>query len=86
MSTYYVLDTGPNTLYTRSISGCQELELGEGIDYKGTRRSFWGNGSVLYPDCGGGYKTVFTFQDSSNPTPGKNKLITSKSYLSKSDF
>lgn len=38
------------------ISGCQRVWVGEIMAIKGL---FWDNGTVLYPDCGGGYPNLY---------------------------
>ena len=38
------------------ISGCQELGVRVRFDYKRTARgNYFGDGSILYPDCGSGH-------------------------------
>ena len=58
----------------------------EKMDCKGAWRNFLGNGKVLHHDCGAGYTTVYTCQNSPNPTYIKlEKFTVYKLYLNKPD-
>lgn len=50
--------------------GSQRLGMVQGVDYKGTEwGNIWGDGAVLYYDCGGGYTTIHICQNLYNCIP-----------------
>jgi hypothetical protein len=55
---------GPNYVGRKQISGCRGLGMEEKLTAKGLGGTFQGDRMVLYLDCGGGYVTVCTCQNS----------------------
>ena len=52
---------------SRSVAA-QGLAVEWGLTGKGTKKSFGGNGNILYLDCDGNYTTVYICQNSSKYT------------------
>lgn len=52
----------------KEFSACQGLRVARGVNYKEVRGNLGGgdDGNVLYPDCGDGYMTEHTCQNSLN--------------------
>lgn len=47
------------------INDCQGLEMGKEIDFKGSRRTWWGDRNVQSLNCTYGYSTIYICQNPS---------------------
>lgn len=72
------------TVLIENVSGCQEPEVRRGLSSNGHREMFYGDGSVLYPDCSM-FTWLHVFGDTSDDT-NSNFLLHVKLYLNEKNL